>query len=146
MKQSSSWEINNYSGNQESPPPFMEPEGSLPYSHGLANWPYFQPHESNLNITTYFFNMHFNIILTYTWASHLVFSLQVFRPKFFMNFSPLPHVINAPPVFFPWFHHHLLLVAVIFRYIQVSLTSTKSLSVTTITKRKRLIPQSITWN
>jgi len=48
VEQSPSWEANQFSASQEVPPPFVEPEGSLPHSQVPATCPYPEPAQSSL--------------------------------------------------------------------------------------------------
>jgi hypothetical protein len=54
MEQSPSWETNTHPAIQEIPPPFMEPEGSLPCSQQPATGPYFHTDPSSPQLPTLF--------------------------------------------------------------------------------------------
>ena len=47
----------------------MEPEGSMPCSQELSNYPYIEPDQSNPNIDIDFFSICFNIIPIYPRSS-----------------------------------------------------------------------------
>jgi hypothetical protein len=47
MEQSPSWEANRFSGNQQIPPHFIEPESSLPHSQVPTTCPYPEPARSS---------------------------------------------------------------------------------------------------
>jgi len=54
VEQSPSSEADSHSANQENSPPFMEPEGSLPYLQKPATNPYCEPDESSPHLPTLF--------------------------------------------------------------------------------------------
>jgi hypothetical protein len=66
MEQSPSWEANRPSANQEVPPLFMEPEGSLPHSQVPTTCPYPESDHPVHTPTSHFLKIHLNIILPST--------------------------------------------------------------------------------
>ena len=60
MEQSPSWEANRFSGSQEIPLIFLEPEGSLPHSQVTAACPYPEPLHA---LTPHFLKIHLIITL-----------------------------------------------------------------------------------
>jgi hypothetical protein len=54
MEQRPPWEAISHSASQEIPPPFMETEGSSPYSQEPDTGPYPEPDDSSSQILTLF--------------------------------------------------------------------------------------------
>ena len=74
----------------------MEPEGSLPHSQAPSTFPYPKPARSSPHPTSYFLNIHLNIILPSTpgspkWSLSLRFPNQ--NPVYA---CPLPHTLYMP--------------------------------------------------
>jgi hypothetical protein len=70
--------------------PFMQPEGSLPFSQEPATGPYSKPDESNLQLPPLFLKTHSSIILPSSSRSSEWPFLQVIRLKFYI-ISHLSH-------------------------------------------------------
>jgi len=96
MEQSSSSEANSHSASQEIPPSFMDPEGSLSYSQETATCPNPEPDDSNPHLHLLLFAL--TLYPLYFSVIRVVFSLQVFKPKYYMHFSCLLCMLNVPPV------------------------------------------------
>lgn len=66
--------------NNTNSPPFMNPEGSwpVPYSQDSSTHPYPESAESSSNLKSCFFQIHFNIILSYAPRSPMCLALSGF--------------------------------------------------------------------
>jgi len=77
----------------------MEPEYSLPCSHGSGNDPYPERDAHSSDIPTPFPQDSFKYnIPIYAYVFRVVTSHQIFQPKFCTNFLSLPCVLHATPM------------------------------------------------
>jgi hypothetical protein len=90
----------------------LQPEVSLPCPQQPAAGPFPVPDESSY-ITFYFLEVHFNIILPCT-LRYSEWSLQVFKLKFCVHFSPLPSMPYLPLISFLWYKLWCKLVSLIY--------------------------------